>query len=201
MVRRRAFTFVALAAIAIASLVGPMLEAATMNAAASSGPNLVSTGAAFSASSRLVFQNPRGLHRYYAMYWYGGDFTWWYQVSSDGISWSVPHTSVDGGLGSGSWWIHDTGSLLVVHFVATDLIGSKLLYLRGTIADTAEPITWSASQIVDPGGNNARNFGLSVTRTASGRPVITAVKEVFANPAYRYEVRGWGADLDSPAPV
>ena len=201
MVRTRALTVVGLAAIAMAFLAGPMLEATTMNAAASSGPNLVSTAAAFSASSRLVFQNPRGLHRYYAMYYYGGDFTWWYEYSSDGISWSIPQSSTDGGLGSGSWWINDTGSLLVVHFVATDLIGSKLLYLRGTIADTAQAITWSAGQIVDPGGNNARNFGLSVTRTASGRPVITAVKEVFVNPTYRYEVRGWGADADSSAPV
>ena len=201
MVRWRALTVAGLAVIAGAFLVGPILEATTMDAAATSGPYLVANGAAFSASSRLVFQNPRGLHQYYAMYYYGGDFTWWYEYSSDGIHWSVPQGSTDGGLGSGSWWIYDTGSLLVVHFVATDLIGSKLLYLRGTIADTAQAITWSGVQIVDPGGNNARNFGLSVTRTANGRPVITAVKESFVSPSYRYEVRAWGADRDSPAPV
>lgn len=184
-----------LAGVFFLSLFLPAVEAST-------GPNLIESAGALPTDSRLVFQNPRGLHRYYAFFFYGGDWTWFYKYSSDGLSWSTDQGALDGGFGSAAVWVYDSGTQLIVHFVASGLTPpGSILYRRGTIADTSETINWTAGQTVEPGGSNAMTFGLSVTRTANGRPAITAVAEVYVNPTYRYEVRGWGANADAPTPV
>ena len=174
----------------------PFVEAAGI------GPNLVDSTGTLPTNSRLVFQNPRGLHRYYAFFYNGGDFSWMHRYSADGFTWSDLQSGIDGGFGSASLWVYDSGRELVVHLVASGLVPvGSILYRRGTIADTAEAINWTGIQTVEPGGSSARTFGLGITRTANGRPVITAVAEVYVAPTYRYEVRGWGANADAPTPV
>ena len=183
---------VALAAVFCLSALSTVVEAAA-------GPYPVDPVGALPTNTRLTFQNPRGLHRYYAFFYYGGDLTWFYKFSSDGIKWSTYQGGLDGSLGSASVWVSDNGFQLIVHFVASGSFFGSIMYRRGTIADLSETITWTAPQTVVPSGLGT--FGLSVTRTASGRPVITAVAESTTSPSYRYEVRGWGANADSTAPV
>ena len=169
---------------------------------ASRGPFLVDNEAAMmKASSRLAFQNPRGLHGFYDFYWSGGDLAWFYKDSQDGLTWSLAKGPSGIGFGSGSLWITDTGAQLVVYFVATGFAPGSVEFKRGTIADNTREITWSGGE-VDPGGSNARNFGLNVVRTANGLPVITAVGETLVSPSvYRYEVRAWGASADLGTPT
>ena len=52
---------------------------------ATSGPNLVEPNGSISVSSRLVFQNPRGLHGYYAFYYASSSAAWSHRYSADGV--------------------------------------------------------------------------------------------------------------------
>ena len=185
----------AMAAIFCMSAFAPVVEAAGR------GPFLVEANGFLPTNSRLVFQNPRGLQRYYAFFYYPGDLTWFYKYSVDGVVWSALQAGMDGALGSASLWVYDSGRELVVHLVASGTFVGQIQYRRGTIGDFAQTITWTGVQLVEPGGSNAATYGLSITRTANGRPVITAVGETFTSPTYRYEVRAWGANADSPTPL
>src|SRR5206468_13099211 len=71
---------IATAAVVLARLLfgGPMSRLV----AATSGPNLVERNGSISVSSRLVFQNPRGLHDYYAFFYAPAGSIWSYRLSS-----------------------------------------------------------------------------------------------------------------------
>ena len=186
---------VGLAAVFCLSALSTVVEAAGI------GPNPVDPGGSLPTNSRLVFQNPRGLHRYYAFFFSMTSATLSYRYSSDAVKWSDPQFAIPGGSGSAGVWVHDSGMLLIVHAVASGTVPGSIVYRRGTISDFVDPISWTQAQTVEPGGTNAGSFGLSITRTANGRPVITAVSEISIGGTYRYEVRAWGANADSATPV
>jgi len=183
------------AAIFCLTAVSPVVEAAV-------GPNPVDPSGTFPTNGRLVFRNPRGLQQHYAFFLSAASGNWVYRSSPDGSTWSDAQVVIDTGIGSASLWISDIGTLLVVYFVANSPASlGNVRYRRGTIPDSSVTIMWSPAQTIEQ-TTYANYFGLSITRTDNGRPVITAVSElVGGDGTYSYEVRAWGADQDTSAPV
>src|SRR2546426_454177 len=176
---RRLSTIMAVVAVTMILLAG---VASNVSDGAAVGPNPIDRAGTLPTNGRLVFQNPRGMHRYYAFF-LSQSSNWVYSYSVDGFVWSPAQTAISGGTGSASIWVYDLGPQLILHFVGNGLQSSgSILYRRGTIPDNAETITWTAVQTIESGGSFARTFGLSITRTENGLPVVTAVAEVYTNP-------------------
>lgn len=152
---------------------------------------------------RMVFRNPRGQKAYYAFYiGPGGSFGFWYEVSTDGITWSGAATRISANevVEAADVKIYDDGAQLVV--LAVSRIATAVDYYRGTIADGGTAISFS-TQIVKTSIGNVLPAGssLAVARTANGRLVI-AFTEDFTTKGKDYrQTKLIGSDGDGAAPT
>jgi hypothetical protein len=170
-------------------------------------------------TNRKVFQNPRGLQRYYSFYInkvqlanYNTNLT--YEWSSDGVTWdnapvnlyaaSNPSAYTEHG-GDFGVKIYDTGTVLDVYVVFVGL-SDTLIYKKGTISDASSTISWSADQtiltinrVLGTDGSDSP-FSCDITRTYSGELVVVYTEDVTAVEDYR-DVKGVGSNGDGATPT
>jgi hypothetical protein len=168
---------------------------------------------------RTVFRNPRGNKYYYTLYVTDdvglGAFLQ-YEYSNDGVDWSnapsgsIPFTG-EGGSEIHSFDIKITedagGSQLVIWGVAIgyeQTAGAhQTKYVRGTIADAGNTITWGAAQVIDADIND-EGMGdphcIALARTDNGE-IVVAFTEDFRDMGKTYRLTNMiGSDGDGATP-
>lgn len=101
--------------------------------------------------NRTTFRNPRGLKRYYAVY-YSSVSGLVYEWSTDGVNWGnspVVVSNLDAGFASFDVKIYDDGSQLEVRFVWHE--SDTVYYKYGYIDDSDSTITLSSESVVRTG--------------------------------------------------
>lgn len=96
--------------------------------------------------NRTVFRNPRGLQRYYMVYYDTASTELRYAWSSDGESWTKDLTVDAGAKDSYDLKIRDDGSQLRIYLVYHE--GTTVYYRRGSISDASSTISWAAEDTV-----------------------------------------------------
>jgi hypothetical protein len=187
-------------------------------------PSIVQTNRHLGLSKgqhRVVFRNPRGLKRYYAVYVYDGvpdvfDTTVREEYSTDGINWGNAQTEVfnfdETGAAAGIIYsfdvkMHDDGSQLEVWAVAVgwdaveDAIQTRYAY--GTIADAESEIVWNIEQVIDAAINDeglGEPHCIALARTDNGE-IVVAFTEDLTNMGKDYRLTKLiGSDGDGASP-
>ena len=159
-------------------------------------------------AGRLVFRNPRGNKRYYQFHVDLTPNDFFYEWSTDGVDWSNTPVQIDSdNLLSADVKIRDDGSQLIVYVVFVDVGGDNardLKYVRGTIGDSADTITFGTVQTVDAALNTqitSTGHGCAIARTNNGRLVIGHTEDTTVHGRDYRQLFLVGSDDDSAAPT
>ena len=153
--------------------------------------------------NRLVFRNPRGNKRFYAVYDEIDFAKLAYEWSSNGTTWTnaqviIEDTSV---LNAFDVKIQDDGSQLVVYIIWHD--SSLTSYRRGTISDASDTISFSATQTIDAAISDilAGPQCIAIARTANGRLVVAFTEDITVKGKQYRQTKLIGSNGDGAAPT
>jgi hypothetical protein len=155
---------------------------------------------------RAFFRNPRGNKRYYAFYHNFGNNDLEYEWSSDGITWTnTPIQIEDNTVDTDSFdvKVRDDGSQLVVWVAMISRGEADLKYVRGTISDASDTISWGTVQTVDAALSIvlAGPLCCGIARTDNGRLVIPFTEDVTEHGKDYRQVWFYGSDGDGASPT
>jgi hypothetical protein len=155
-----------------------------------------------SGSSRQVFRNSRSAsnNRSYKFF-VDIDGSLKYQWYNDSVWSSSIDVFTAGDVTAFDVKVHDTGTLLDVYVVLIDYTNADLTYIKGTIADASNTISWNTAQDIDAAlaTNELEYMGCAIARTDNARLVVAWVE--YDTVDTRFELRLIGGSNDGTAPT
>jgi hypothetical protein len=161
-------------------------------------------------NNRIVFRNPRGNKNYYVFYTDDGTYSEIRaEYSTDGTTWTnSPQTVYTSAASSNDISfdvkIYDTGTLLDVYLVLNDEGQNDLVYIKGTISDASNTISWSAEQDIDAAINDEAMSpacqSVAICRTANAELVVAFTEDYRARGKDYRRTNIIGSNGDGAAP-